>query len=113
MSDRDTGRSLTRREFDAVIRRAAELAGSDPIGPDSALPEGEVFRIAGEVGLPDAHVRQALAEVRSGTIGGGRLDRLFGPALVAASRCCRAPTSRGAASPSATSTSRNSTPTPR
>jgi len=86
MSERGTGRSLTRREFDAVIRRAAELAGSDPAGPEGSLPEGEVFRIAGEVGLSDAHVRQALAEVRSGTVGGGTLDRLFGPAMIVASR---------------------------
>jgi len=86
MSEQGSGRSLTRREFDAVIRRAADLAGSDPAGPEGSLAEGEVFRIAGEVGLPDAHVRQALAEVRHGAVGGGRLDRLFGPALVAASR---------------------------
>jgi hypothetical protein len=86
MPERSAGRSLTRREFDAVIRRAAELAGSDPEGSEGAVSEGELFRIAGEVGLPESHVRRALAEVRSGEVGGGRIDRLFGPALVAASR---------------------------
>ena len=85
MTEKRPGRSLTRREFDAVIRRAAELAGSDP-GPEGGLDEAELFRIAGEVGLPDAHVRQALAEVRAGEFGGGRLDRWFGPAVVVASR---------------------------
>jgi hypothetical protein len=83
MSD---GRSLTRREFDAVIRRAAELASSDPDGGESALTESELFRIAGEVGLDEVHVRRALAEIRSGVEGGGLVDRMFGPAFVRASR---------------------------
>lgn len=80
------GRDLTRRQFDAVIRRAAELAASDPTGGEGALSEGELLRIAGEVGLPESHVRQALAEVRSGETGGGPIDRLFGPAFVRVSR---------------------------
>jgi hypothetical protein len=79
-------RSLTRREFDAVIRRAAELATSDPEGSEGALSEVELFRIAGEVGLDDGHVRRALAEVRSGEAGGGILDRVFGPSSVRVSR---------------------------
>jgi hypothetical protein len=86
MSDGGTGRSLTRREFDAVIRRAAELAGSDPEGAEGSVSEVELLRIAGEVGLPESHIRRALAEVRSGEVGGGRLDRLFGPALITVSR---------------------------
>ena len=86
MTEKRPGTSLTRREFDAVIRRAAELAGSDSGGPEGSLSEVELFRIAGEVGLPDSHVRQALAEVRSGEVGGGRLDRWFGPAVIIASR---------------------------
>ena len=80
------GRSLTRREFDAVIRRAAELATSDPEGSEGGLSEVELFRIAGEVGLDDGHVRRALAEVRSGEAGGGFLDRIFGPSSVRVSR---------------------------
>ena len=81
------GRNLTRHEFDAVIRRAAELASSDPDGAEKALSEGELYRIAGEVGLPEGHVRRALAEMRSGELGGdGVLDRIFGPSSVRASR---------------------------
>lgn len=80
------GRSLTRREFDAVIRRAAELASSDSDGSEGALTEGELFRIAGEVGLSEQHVRRALADVRSGEEASGVLDRIFGPSAVRASR---------------------------
>ncbi len=80
------GRDLTRREFDAVIRRAAELASSDPEGGEGALTEAELLRIAGEVGLSENHVRRALAEVRAGVEGGSLLDRVFGPSYVRASR---------------------------
>ena len=85
MSD-EGGRSLTREEFDAVIRRAAELAASDPDTGEGRLSEVELYRIAGEVGLPEGHVRTALAEVRTGEEGGTALDRIFGPATVPASR---------------------------
>ena len=85
MSD-EVGRSLTRQEFDAVIRRAAELAASDPDAGEGRLSEVELYRIAGEVGLTEAHVRTALLEVRSGEAGGTTLDRIFGPATVRASR---------------------------
>ncbi|MEQ1857525.1 MAG: hypothetical protein ABL963_13785 [Longimicrobiales bacterium] len=78
--------SLTRREFDAVIRRAAELASSDPDATEGALTEAELLRIAGEVGLSEGHVRMALAEVRGGVDDPGFLDRVYGPALVRASR---------------------------
>jgi hypothetical protein len=80
----DEGRSLTRTEFDAVIRRAAELATSDPEAPDGGLSEEELFRIAREVGLSESHVRQALAEVRAGLpeIRRGVIERVFGPAHV-------------------------------
>jgi hypothetical protein len=81
----DKGRSLTRREFDAVIRRAAELASSDSEAGEGALTEDEVYRIAGEVGLTEQHVRRALAEVRSGGQG-SVLDRIFGPSHVRAAR---------------------------
>jgi hypothetical protein len=85
MSD-PQARGLTRREFDAVIRRAAELASSDVESSERELSEGELFRIAGEVGLSEGHVRTALAEVRSGVERGGMLDRVFGPSHVRASR---------------------------
>jgi hypothetical protein len=83
------GRNLTRQEFDAVIRRAAELAGTDSESGDGGFTEVELFRIAGEVGLSEQHVRRALAEVRSGEAGGGFLDRTFGPASVTSSRVVR------------------------
>lgn len=82
---RGEGRSLTRQEFDAVIRRAAELASSDPESSEGALTEAELYRIAGEVGLSDGYVRRALAEVRVGAPT-GPLDRVFGPSVVHASR---------------------------
>lgn len=85
MSDSDGG-SLTRREFDAVIRRASELASSDPDAEEGTLTEGELFRIAGEVGLSDEHVRTALADVRSSGEGGGLLDRMFGPSSIRVAR---------------------------
>lgn len=84
--DGGKGRSLTRREFDAVIRRAAELAASDPDTPEGLVSERELLRIAQEVGLDEAHVRIALVEVRGGGAGKGPIDRLFGPSLIAASR---------------------------
>jgi len=80
------GRSLTRHEFDAVIRRAAELATSDAESREAELTEADLFRIAGEVGLSESNVRRALSEVRSGETGGRGIDRLFGPASVGASR---------------------------
>ncbi len=80
------GQNLSRHEFDAVIRRAAELASSDPDSTEGALTEAELLRIAGEVGLSEGHVRMALAEVRAGVGDHGFLDRVFGPALVRASR---------------------------
>lgn len=80
------GKSLTRGEFDAVIRRAAELSASDSEAAEGALTEAEVFRIAREVGLSERHVRVALAEVRTGPEPTGVLDRIFGPAFIRAAR---------------------------
>ena len=80
-----TGKKLTRTEFDAVIRRAAELSSSDPDASD-ALTESELYRIAGEVGLSHRHVRAALTEVRTQGPGRGPLDRVFGPAVISVSR---------------------------
>jgi hypothetical protein len=86
----EPGRSLTRREFDDVIRRASELAARESDAGEGSLSEAELLRIAGEVGLSERHVRAALAEVRTGSalmVGtGGTLDRLFGPLVVRASR---------------------------
>lgn len=81
-----TGKSLTRQEFDAVIRRAVELATTESEGAEGALTESEVFRIAREVGLSDRHVRQALSDVRGAERPGGIVDRVFGPSQVRAAR---------------------------
>ena len=83
----DPNRSLTRKEFDEVIRRAAELAASEPEGADSALNEAELFRIAREVGLEERHVRKALVQVRSAPPPGRNpVSSLFGPPTLYASR---------------------------
>ena len=79
-------RSLTRAEFEAVMKRASELAVSDPYDGQSSLDEAEVFRIASEVGLPDKHVRRALAEMRSNENPSGIVDQWFGAAQVRGSR---------------------------
>ncbi len=76
----DNSKSLTRREFDEVIRRAAELAASEPDGGESGLTEGELYRIAREVGLEERFVRKALTEVRvSPPPSTHPLSRLYGP----------------------------------
>lgn len=83
----DPDKRLSREEFDDVMRRAAELAASDPDDADEGIPEGEVLRIAREVGLSERHVRRALTEVRSGPVpAGGFLDRIYGSTVVRASR---------------------------
>jgi hypothetical protein len=83
----DPSRSLTRKEFDEVIRRAAEIAVSDPDGGDSGLTERDLFRIAQDVGLDERHVRKALVEVRSSPpTARGPVTQLYGPNFVVASR---------------------------
>ncbi len=84
----EQNRSLTRRQFDEVIRRASDLAACESDVGDGSLDEGELLRIAKEVGLPDRHVRMALAELRSGAIApvGGPMERIFGPVTIRASR---------------------------
>jgi len=84
-------RRLTRAEFDEVIRRATELASREP-DDEGELEETELYRIAGEVGLPQEHVRTALREIRGRPrmdrmpTEGGVLDRIVGPAVVRTSR---------------------------
>lgn len=85
----EEGRSLTRVQFEEVLRRATELALSEPPGDgeERRISEQEILRIAGEVGLPEAHVRQALAEVGRGPVEPATwADRWFGTASVAAWR---------------------------
>lgn len=80
------GKSLTRREFEEVIRRASELAAEEPDAGEGALDEAEVLRIAREVGLPERYVRRALSEVRGEPRSRGALDALFGTASIQAGR---------------------------
>ena len=86
----EKSRSLTRTEFEAVMKRASELANSDPYEGQSDLDEAEVFRIASEVGLPHEHVRRALAEMRSSESPSGIIDRWFGARQVRGSRVVQA-----------------------
>ena len=82
----ERGTSLTRREFEAVIKRASELSTSDPEGAEGALDEGELFRIAREVGLTDTHVQRALTELRTADDAEGLVARWFGSVTVRVSR---------------------------
>lgn len=82
----DRGKSLTRKEFDDIIRRATELAAHESESGEGELDEEELYRIAGEVGIQERYVRRALAEIRATPPGGGLLDRVFGPDVVRASR---------------------------
>jgi hypothetical protein len=61
----ESGRYLTRREFEDVMRRAAELASQDSDGQEPAMSEAEVLRIGREVGLSETHVRRALLDIRA------------------------------------------------
>lgn len=82
-------RRLTPEQFEAVIRRAAELQarGAEESSDASGVSRAELMRIGREIGLSPQHVQQALAE----TVGRGATDaslktRLFGPASAAAGR---------------------------
>jgi hypothetical protein len=79
-------RKLTRDQFEAVLRRATELALTESDAEE--LTEAELLKIAGEVGIPPRHVRLALTEVRSGQVhqSSGTLDRMFGPEIIVVSR---------------------------
>jgi hypothetical protein len=84
-------RYLTRRDLEAVLRRAAELE-IEAGGAAPELSEADLLRIAREVGLSEESVRRALAEHRAAPGAGGWLSdrgwlvRLCGPSLVTASR---------------------------
>ena len=82
----ENGGSLSRQQFDSVIRRAAELATADLDEKEGRMSEVELFRIASEVGLRETDVLRALIEVRSRRGGRTTLDRIFGFETVTASR---------------------------
>ena len=92
--DEDKGTSLMRRESEAVIKRASELSTSDPEGGEGALDEGELFRIAREVGLSDAHIRRALMELRTAEDPQDLVARWFGSVTVRVSRVVPGDTER-------------------
>ena len=80
-------RSITRRDFEGIIRRAAELSASEAEeNADEFLSEDEVIRIATEVGLPARHVRQALFELPEIDPETGDRGGYFGDAVLTASR---------------------------
>jgi hypothetical protein len=59
--EKPAGRSLARSDFEAVIRRAVELAQMDG-DVDERVSEAELVRIGAELGLPAEQVRRALYE---------------------------------------------------
>lgn len=82
-----TGRTLSRSELQAVIRRAAELyAAEADERTDDRVTEEEILEIAEDLGLPAVHVRQALFELPETQARASGLDGLIGEATVAASR---------------------------
>lgn len=93
------GGPLTRREFDEVMRRAAELARAEP-GEDGAEPtftDAEVLRIGSEVGLAEHHVQRALADFRAAgdrASRGGRVAALLGPGTIRTRRAVARPRRR-------------------
>lgn len=85
---------LSNKQFELVIRRAAELqakAAEEEIG-GGGLSEGELIRIGRELGLSTTHLHQALAEVRGGTPAEkGLLAALYGEGRITATRTVRGP----------------------
>ena len=81
-------RRLSSRDFELVIRRAAELQAREAEGLGSdGLTEAEALRIGRELGLSAEHLHKALAEVGSpGPPESGLLMQTFGPRTVHASR---------------------------
>ena len=79
-------RRLSPEQFEAVIRRAAELQAKSA---DDTSPEGitqaELIRIGREIGIAPQYVQRALAE-SGGTQAATTNEKLFGPAFVVASR---------------------------
>ncbi len=79
---------LDRATFDRVLQRAAELqAASKDIG--EGLSEEDVLALGTEVGIPAAHLQQALLEERtrvSMPAANGILDRWIAPADLVAQR---------------------------
>lgn len=78
-------RAIAKRDFEQVIRRAAELSLNDA-DPDEQLTEEEVLRIAKELGLSTLHVKRALAELPELSVRERWYDARFGSPIVMSSR---------------------------
>jgi hypothetical protein len=78
-------RNIGRSELQQVIRRAAELTLGDA-DADEQLSEGEVVRIARELGLPEHHVQRALFELPELHVRPRWYDRYFEPPVFSVSR---------------------------
>ena len=68
------------------MRRAADLAATEPDPSDGSISEEEVLRIAGEVGIPQRYVHRALVDVRSSAAPETGIDRWFGTKTLSAWR---------------------------
>jgi hypothetical protein len=81
-------RRLTNRDFELVIRRAAELQAREAEGvAGDGITEVEALRIGRELGLSAEHLHRALAEVGdTGPPESGLLASLFGPRTIHAAR---------------------------
>jgi len=79
------GRSIEKRELQAVIRRAAELSFSESEG-DERLSEDELVRIAAELGLAPHLARQALYELPELESEPSMFEGPFGAAVITGSR---------------------------
>jgi|SRR5919108_4453199 hypothetical protein len=79
------GRGLARRDFEDVIRRAAELAAREG-DSEELLTEEEVLRIGQELGIPAHHMKRALYELPELTSAPQWYDRYYGPAIFSVAR---------------------------
>jgi len=79
------GRALARRDFEEVIRRAAELSAREG-DAEELLTEEEVLRIGQELGLSSLHMQRALYELPELTSAPRWYDRYFGPAIFSVAR---------------------------
>ncbi|MBI4420279.1 MAG: hypothetical protein HY560_05590 [Gemmatimonadetes bacterium] len=82
------GPRLDRAVIERVIQRAAELQASEKDFGEG-LTEKELYGLAGEVGIPESFLRQALLEERTRSVAPperGLAAWLAGPRLVAAAR---------------------------
>lgn len=84
-------RRLSSRDFEMVIRRAAELQArqSEEAFGDNGVTEAEVIRIGRELGLSPENLQRAIAETSGESPEEGLLHGLFGASGARASRLIR------------------------